>query len=156
MATASLEIIEALRSTASALEKSNTYQWGHMGACNCGFLAQQITRLKKEDIHQRAMQGHGDWSEQLNDYCPTSGLLFDDLISTMLAFGFDRDDLKHLERLSDARILRHLSLEQRNLQYNKRDDVVLYLRTWAEALENELLDSVKLPVFPVTVMNVPF
>jgi hypothetical protein len=156
MATKSPEIIEVLRSTASTLEKSNAYQWGHMGACNCGFLAQQITHLKKEDIHQRAMQGHGDWSEQLNDYCPTSGLLFDDLISTMLAFGFDRDDLKHLERLSDARVLRNLSVEQRNLQYNKRDDVVLYLRTWADALENELLDSVKLPAFTRVVMNIPF
>jgi hypothetical protein len=74
----------------------------------------------------------------------------------MLAFGFDRDDLKHLERLSDARVLRNLSVEQRNLQYNKRDDVVLYLRTWADSLENELLDSVKLPVFTRVVMNVPF
>lgn len=73
MARASFEIIQALRNTAQTISKSTTYQWGHMGLCNCGFLAQEITHLRKEQIHTRAMQRHGDWTEQLNDYCFTSG-----------------------------------------------------------------------------------
>jgi hypothetical protein len=144
MAKASIELIEILRKTANKLEQSQVYQWGHMGSCNCGFLAQEITHLRKDEIHNRAMQGYGDWSEQLNDYCPTSGLPMDDLISEMIAFGFDADDLKNLERLSDKRILQQLPLEARNLHYNYKHDVVKYLRTWATMMEEDLISKIKL------------
>jgi hypothetical protein len=147
MAKASIEIIEVLRKTASILEKSDRYQWGHMGSCNCGFLAQQITSLRKEQIHTRAMERYGDWSEQLNDYCPASGLAFDELISDMLAFGFDSEDLKHLEKLSDGQILRSLPLLDRNLKHNLKEDVIKYLVAWAAQLEERLIDTIKLPSF---------
>jgi hypothetical protein len=144
MARPNIEIIEALRNTASKIEVSKTYQWGHMGLCNCGFLVQEVTRLAKDQIHRRAMQGHGDWTEQLNDYCPTSGLQMDDLISELIAFGFDSDDLKHLEKLSDGQILRTLPLSERNLVHNQKSDVVKYLRAWANLLEDILLSSITL------------
>jgi hypothetical protein len=147
MAKASIELIQALRKTADNLERTAEYQWGHMGSCNCGFLAQEITRLRKDEIHKRAMQRYGDWNEQLNDYCPTSGYAMDDLISEMLLFGFDVDDLKHLERLSDGNVLALLPLEERNLQRNVKQDVVKYIRTWALMLENRLLDQIYLPSF---------
>src|SRR5438128_9461979 len=98
MARASFSVLTALKNTINRIENSNNYQWGHMGSCNCGFLAQEITHFSKEEIHSRAMQRHGDWNDQLNDYCPTRGLPIDDLISALLAFGFDSDDLKHLEK----------------------------------------------------------
>jgi len=145
MAKASLELITILRKTADTIESSTTYQWGHMGSCNCGFLAQQITHLRKDEIHSRAMQGYGDWTEQLNDYCPTSGLLMDDLISNMISFGFDTDDLKHLERLSDNRILETIPFEERHLKYNIKADAVKYIRAWASLLESELLNTITLP-----------
>lgn len=147
MAKASVELIEALRKTAYKLSNSTNYQWGHMGACNCGFLAQEVTQFRKEEIHARAMQRYGDWSEQLNDYCPTSGLPFDELISELIAFGFDSEDLKNLERLSDGTVLRALPLEQRNLTHNKKADVILYLNIWADQLEKALIDGIKLPDF---------
>lgn len=147
MAKASVELIEALRKTANKLSNSTNYQWGHMGACNCGFLAQEVTQFRKEEIHARAMQRYGDWSEQLNDYCPTSGLPFDELISELIAFGFDSEDLKNLERLSDGTVLRALPIEQRNLAHNKKADVILYLNTWADQLEKQLIENIKLPAF---------
>ena len=150
MARIKIEVIEVLRKTAQVLQETQQYQWGHMGACNCGFLAQQITNLSKAEIHTQAMQGHGDWSEQLNDYCATSGYLFDDLISKMIDFGFDRDDLVHLERLSDASILRKIPFEQRNLSYNKKADVILYINTWATLLEEQLLERLQLPILVST------
>lgn len=149
MAKASVELIEALRKTANKLSNSTNYQWGHMGACNCGFLAQEVTQFRKEEIHARAMQRYGDWSEQLNDYCPTSGLPFDELISELIAFGFDSEDLKNLERLSDGKVLRSLPLEQRNLTHNKKADVILYLNTWADLLEKQMIDKIKLPAFEI-------
>ena len=147
MARASVQLIEALRKTAKTLSISNTYQWGHMGSCNCGFLAQEITQQRKDEIHAKAMERYGDWSEQLNDYCPTSGLRFDDLVSELLAIGFDVDDLKHLERLSDGAVLRSLPFEKRNLQHNKKADVITYLLAWADLLETSLLASITLPDF---------
>ncbi len=145
MAKASLKLIKALRNTAKTLGKSKNYQWGHMGSCNCGHLAQEITKLTKSEIHQRAMQKYGDWSDQLNDYCPSSGLLMDDLITELLGAGLDVDDLKYLEKLSDTEVLRTLPESCRYLSHNRRDDVVKYLKAWADLLEARLLDKVELP-----------
>lgn len=145
MAKASIEIITILRNTLNRIATSKDYQWGHMGACNCGFLAQEVTHLRKAEIHQRAMLGHGDWNEQLNDYCPTSGLPMDDLIGNLLAAGFDVDDLKHLERLSSPEVLRALPIEHRNPRQNVKQDVVLYISTWARLLEQKLIEKVTLP-----------
>ncbi|MEJ2006338.1 MAG: hypothetical protein P8X57_15555 [Cyclobacteriaceae bacterium] len=145
MAKANPGLIGALRATADQLRKSENYQWGHMGSCNCGHLAQELTRLNSSEIHQRAMEKHGDWSEQLNDYCPTSGLLMDDLITQMLDAGLDMEDLRHLERLSDPFILRELPEDKRYLRHNRRDDVILYLKTWASVLEDKWAKSNELP-----------
>jgi hypothetical protein len=145
MAKATFDVIQALRNTARKLEESSDYQWGHMGSCNCGFLAQEITHLRKEEIHARAMCRYGDWSEQLNDYCPTSGFLIDDLISEMLRFGFDRDDLVNLERLSDPQVLDWAKTSGESLQYNKKEDAIRYMAIWADKLESEMLDKIKIP-----------
>lgn len=137
-------LLGALRDTAHVLEKSEDYQWGHMGCCNCGFLAQRITHLRKDKIHSYAMQRYGDWSEQLNDYCPTSGMPIDDLISEMINFGFDRDDLKNLERLSDKRILDSMPADERYLRFNVKNDVIKYLNVWASLLEEEYAAEITL------------
>jgi hypothetical protein len=138
------ELIQTLRNAARKLNQSTTYQWGHMGLCNCGFLAQEITALTKEEIHRRAMQRHGDWTEQLNDYCPTSGLPMDDLITELIEFGFTRGQLQNLEKLSDPEVLKWIPLSERNLKHNVKADVVYYLNTWAQALEDQLLSSIKI------------
>ena len=144
MARNNISVINALRETARALGTNADYQWGHMGSCNCGFLAQQITHLKKNQIHSYAMQRYGDWNEQLNDYCPTSGFPMDELISEMISFGFDTDDLKNLERLSDKRILNSLPEGKRDLYFNVKNDVIAYLNAWASLLEEDYVNQIKL------------
>lgn len=143
MARSSAQLVAAIRQTADRLAKGANYQWGHMGSCNCGHLAQTITQLDKGHIHGAAMSRHGDWSEQLRDYCPQSGLPLDEIIDQMIAWGLSKDDLAHLERLSDAKVIEALPPNKRYLRHNQRDDVVLYLYTWADLLELEL---VKLPL----------
>lgn len=146
MAVPSLPLIQALRHTAQRLATEAPYQWGHMGSCNCGHLAQTITRLTKAEIHARAMQRYGDWEQQITDYCPTSGLPIDQTIDEMLALGFTRKDLAQLERLADPEVRAMLPFERRQaLRHNQRDDVVLYLRTWADLLEERLLAEITLP-----------
>lgn len=148
MARPNLDLIAALRRTARNIEHGSPYQWGHMGSCNCGNLAQEITKLTKAEIHTHALaNGRGDWNEQLNDYCPTSGLPMDLLINEMIDAGLDADDLKHLERLSDKHILNRLPEGKRYLRHNFRDDVVLYINEWADLLEEQLLNPIKLPNF---------
>lgn len=140
MAKAKPELILALRRTAEKLQKGAVYQWGHMGSCNCGHLVQEVTRRSKKEIHDSALRSRsGDWNEQLIDYCPGSGLPVDEVIAEMLAAGFDSADLQYLERLNDPAILQLLPREQRYLQHNNRDDVVLYLKLWARLLEQKWL-----------------
>lgn len=145
MAKANIKLIQALRNTVKRLEQSKKYQWGHMGSCNCGFLAQEISQLSKGEIHCRAMQKHGDWNEQLNDYCPTSGMLMDDLITAMLNIGLDTTDLKHLEKLSDPEVLRRIPIDERHLTHNIKKDVVKYMKTWVSLLEETLTHDVAIP-----------
>ncbi|MBT1703261.1 hypothetical protein [Chryseosolibacter indicus] len=144
MANPSIEIINAIRNTARRLASSEDYQWGHMGSCNCGFLVQEVTHLKKDEIHSQAMEKYGDWNEQLNDYCPRTGFKIDNIISSMLDFGFDIDDLKHLERLSDPKVLHTLPLNERNLKNNVKVDVVKYLNQWLRILEDQYVTKINI------------
>jgi hypothetical protein len=145
MAKPTLQIIRVLRVAANELEGSPNYQWGHMGSCNCGFLAQVVTHFTKDEIHRRAMLGCGDWSEQLRDYCPMSGRPFDEIITELLALGFDPDDLRHLERLSDPSVVRQFPEEGRKLLHNDKADAVRYMKVWAGLLEEELVTTITLP-----------
>ncbi|WP_266369060.1 DinB family protein [Tellurirhabdus rosea] len=151
MARPTPELIDALRRTARKLQNGAPYQWGHMGGCNCGNLAQEITRLSKDQIHAYAMERYGDWNEQVADYCPTSQMPIDLLISEMLSAGLTTDDLKNLEKLSDKKILARFPIERRFLKHNRRDDVVAYLHEWAAMLEEEWLETIHLPVLNAAV-----
>lgn len=143
MAQPTFKIIEALRKTVIQLENGNRYEWGHMGSCNCGNLAQTITSFSRAEIQKYALEKRGDWSEQLVDYCPTSGLPMDLIIAKMIDFGFSRQDLHHLEWLSDQDILTNLGLSF--LNRNLKSDTILYLKSWANLLEEQLIDAIQLP-----------
>lgn len=151
MAKPSPELIAAIRRTANKLQKGSPYQWGHMGSCNCGHLAQEITQLSKKEIHARALRSRsGDWNEQLIDYCPTSGLPMDEVISEMLAAGLDRQDLMELEKLSNSLVLRSLPQHNRHLSHNRREHVILYLNSWADLLEEKWLALQPQPAIPAS------
>ena len=64
------ELIAAIERTAKKLKNGAAYQWGHMGACNCGNLAQELTSLSKAEIHRFAMERSGDWNYQLRKFYP--------------------------------------------------------------------------------------
>jgi hypothetical protein len=152
MATANPKLILALRKTAKKLKDGATYQWGHMGACNCGNLAQELTPFTKAEIHAFAMERHGDWSEQILEFCPSSGYPMDMLIDNLLKAGLTLDDLSHLEKLSDLNILKKLPPDRKYLNHNRKEDVILYMETWASLLEDQLImridisDANKMPM----------
>lgn len=143
MAKASLLLIQAFRKTAEALMEGKPYEWGHMGACNCGNLAQTLLNMSKAEIHNLALTRTGNWSEQVNDYCPTSGLEMDRMIFSLLEKGLSTEDLQQLEFLSNKEI--KMRLGNRELKNNNRQDLADYLNAWANMLEEQLLQEIKLP-----------
>jgi hypothetical protein len=65
----------------------------------------------------------------------------------LMRFGFDSQDLKCLEKLNDPRVLERLPNGRAFLMYNIKSDAVLYLRTWADLVEADLLDHIMLPSY---------
>jgi hypothetical protein len=151
MAAIRLNIIEALRSTAKKLENGHRYEWGHMGNCNCGNLVQTITSFTRAEIQEYALQKTGGWSEQLIDYCPTSGYPMDMIIGKMIEFGFTSQDLRHLEWLSDTEVLEKSG--HKFLNRNLKSDTILYLNSWADLIEDSLLKSIQLTDIEAIISN---
>ena len=145
MARPTPDLIRALRKTAMRLRVADDYQWGHMGACNCGHLAQEITNLPRRKIHASAMERVGDWEAQANAYCPDSGYLIDDIIAAMLDLGMTRGDIRDVERLSNDAVLRRMPASLRYPQRHNRAHVAIYLQTWADMLEEQLSSAAAAP-----------
>ncbi len=137
------DLVEALRTTARRVEQGAEYRWTHMGSCNCGHLAQTVTRLPAQEIHRLALERAGDWGEQAREYCPTIGYPMDHIVACLLDLGLTDDDLWHLERLSSPEVLRRLPIGERDLDHRRREDYVRYLRVWADLLEERWMASVE-------------
>jgi hypothetical protein len=144
MARASLQIVDALRATVKSLEFGAQYMWGHMGSCNCGNLAQVVTKRTKAEIHGYAMQGQGDWNEQVNHYCENSNMPIDLVIFDLMSFGFSLDDLKNLEKLSDPEVLARLGDLKNDIQRNNKQHLIAYLSAWANIIEKKLLSQINI------------
>lgn len=141
MAKPNRQLVDALRTTAARLRAGSTYRWTHMGACNCGHLAQTITGRSPAEIHRLAVEKAGDWGEHAVDHCPASGYPIDHVIDRMLEAGLELADVEHLERLSDPAVLRRLPVGERTLSHRDRADVIRYMEAWAGLLEEALEPS---------------
>src|ERR1700742_3017678 len=100
MARANLKLIKTLRSTAARLQLGAHYRWTHMGACNCGHLAQTVTHLDADDIRRYALERAGEWAEQVLEFCPTSGYPMDAILAALFDLGLSHADLAQLEKLT--------------------------------------------------------
>jgi hypothetical protein len=165
MARPSARLVRALRTTADRLEQPEVvYQWSHYGHCTCGHVAQTITRLEPSTIYRAAFYRPGDWGEQAAqlgrtehpdygerpaidegayefeslDRCASTGSPLTAILATMYAAGLERDDVRHLERLSDGEVLRKLGKNTTGLEHARREHVIAYLRGFAELLEEKL------------------
>lgn len=136
MARPSAELVQALRTTAARLREGAPFAWGHMGRCNCGHLAQTLTRRTAAELHAAAQERSGDWREQTREYCPTSGLAIDAILAQLLDAGLTLSDLRHLEELSDPVVLARVPA--RHLRRSDPRHAVHYLEAWAELLEASL------------------
>ena len=131
------ELIDALRETACRLESGARYEWGHMGRCNCGHLVQSFTDMTDVEIVRSIDFEISEWTEHAQDYCEGTTRKVDELFDTLDQVGFSRQDVMHLEYLSDQDVLRRLDPENRHLKKNRVEDVSLYMRTLADKLAEE-------------------
>lgn len=163
MALPTLETITILRETAQRLSDGASYNWCHQGTCNCGHLAQTVTNLTSAEIHSLAIARYGEWQDHIREYttvveaeeffansidiCSMTGLTVDHIVHSIVEKGFTLDDIYHLEKLSQPTILASIPFERRKiLQYRKREDVVLYLQTWANLLEESFVETIELNI----------
>lgn len=138
MAQARPTLIEALRATAQRLQEGADYAWGNHGACNCGNLLQVMTSMTKTEILRLAHTGIGEWTELAEEYCPVSNLPADRLVGELMKQGLTPSDVHHIEYLDDRQVLDRLPGGFRWLQRNQREDVVLYMNTMADMLQERL------------------
>jgi hypothetical protein len=145
MARANFKLINAIKKAAHKIENGTDYQWGHMGGCNCGHLAQELTTFTKREIHEYAMRKSGDWTDQVQDYCSSSQMPMDEIISTMMESGLERRDMIELERLNNHEVRLFMGEVGKSLSHNSKRDVVKYMKAWAEMLEIGLVENIQLP-----------
>lgn len=124
---------EALRKAANKIEKER-YSWKDLGHCNCGNLAQVVTGKSGKEILRQGIKKHGDWQMLVGLHRENSMYEIDHVIDSMIEIGFRLDQISKLETLSDQEILNEIGVD---LRRDKREDVILYLNTWADLIERE-------------------
>lgn len=131
-------LIDALRQTTERLNDENVeYQWGHMGQCNAGHLIQTITGMSSFEIVKSVDFQLDEWSEHATDYCSKTGCKVDDIFLSIEKHGMTHEDIVKLENLSDRKILDNLDGGFRHLERNNRMDVIEYMNSFANLLENQ-------------------
>ncbi len=145
MAKPSFELVQALKETASRLKNGAYYAWGNHGGCNCGNLLQVVTQLSKEEILQYAHSGIGEWTELAEDYCGVTNAPISLLLKKLQEIGLTPTDIHNLEYLEDKTVLQNLPGGFRWLKKNLREDVIVYFETYAQLLEEQLIEQIQIP-----------
>jgi len=144
MAYPSQFLVDTLNKTAEQLNAGAEYAWGNHGTCNCGNLLQVATSLDKKEIIRLAQTGSGEWTEIAEEYCSTTNLPLDHLVGELISLGLTPTDIHNIEYLSDKEVLQVLPGGFRWLQRNSREDVVLYLKTFADLLTDKMQRHISL------------
>jgi len=137
MAKASYKLIEALRITAERIDTGGRYEWGHMAHCNCGNLVQTITKQAGVEITKIIKHSLDEWTEHANDICSVTGNPVEMMFDILASYGFDRQDVIHLEWLTDKKVLNFIA-PGTHLLRNDRKDLIIYLKAMADMLQTEL------------------
>ena len=146
MATPTIELINALRETASRLKSGAHYAWGHHGACNCGNLVQVVTRFTEGEILRYAHTGIGEWTEMTEEFCPVTNAPLTLVITKLEEIGLTPTDIHHIEYLSDKTVLQNLPNGFRWLKRNKREDAIEYFEAFANLLEEKFIQTIDINI----------
>jgi hypothetical protein len=138
MAKPTRELVDALRATALRLQNGAHYAWGHHGSCNCGHLLQVLTRLDEKEIITYAHTAPGEWTELAAEFCGITQAPVSLLVKKLMEAGLTPTDIHHLEYPNDRTILERLPAGFRWLERNRREDVIVYMETFANWMEEQM------------------
>lgn len=144
MAKPSLQLIDALRKAAKNIaEDKDSYNWKAIGACNCGTLVQVVTGYNAKEISNYGIKKHGDWQSISLLYDKNNDFEIDKIITRMLDLGMSLEDFTYLENLNCPKVLSYIGKDV-CLTRDDPYDAVLYLTSWADMLEEELLNDISI------------
>lgn len=133
MARPTLELIEALRNTADKIESGEwEFKWLNSESCNCGLLVRSILG--------EPVSINGSWNSALNYpeatcFFTETGMKNEEIFSKLRSVGLTDTDLRGLELFEHSEVLERAEAE--DLYYEDPEDVVIYMRTWADILEEK-------------------
>lgn len=90
------------------------------------------------ELGDRPALDEGAWEPENVGACQVTGTPLDQVLGQMYALGLTADDVGHLERLSDRDVRRRLGNSKENFPHHERENVIAYLLTWADLLEEQL------------------
>lgn len=146
MANPTIQLIAALRETATRLRNGAHYAWGHHGACNCGNLVQVVTSFSKEEILRYAHTGTGEWTEMAQEFCPVTSAPLTLVITRLQQIGLTPTDIHNIEYLGDKEVLRNLPGGFRWLKRNKKEDAIEYFEAFASLLEDKMICEIDVSI----------
>jgi hypothetical protein len=146
MANPTIELVNALRETANRLRTGAQYSWGNHGACNCGNLIQVVTKFTKGEILSYAHTGVGEWTELSQEFCPITSTPLGLIFNKLQEIGLTPTDIHHIEYLTDKEVLQQLPGGFRWLKRNNKEDAIVYFETFANVLEEKLLQHITIDI----------
>lgn len=90
------------------------------------------------DYGDRPPLDEGAWEPENVGACPVTGTPLDMVFDELESIGLVISDFQHLERLSDPTVRRRLGTNAVEYPHHVRENVVDYLRAWADLLEERL------------------
>lgn len=121
-----VKLISALKTVIYNLEiGSVNYDWTKTSQCNCGLVSQAILGAGSGELNvllspvinhfneqnpEKYKKGNPNWQEMVTERCPLTGEPMDVIFKMLYAAGMTREDIFHLENLSDPKILKHTNI----------------------------------------------
>ena len=159
--------LDVLKETLGKLNSGKfKYEWGRMGQCNCGIVSQVALGESAKQVESafEDSQVKGPWTDNLRVFdnrsmkktCSVTGQKVFDIVKTLFNQGFTKDELIHLEWLSDPKVRQraqaigkweHQEIDQFSDHFyairegdssnESRGNLKLYLAAWIQILEEK-------------------
>ncbi|MEM1083298.1 MAG: hypothetical protein AAGI48_04190 [Verrucomicrobiota bacterium] len=104
-------------------------------------MPKRVAEAPQPDFGDRPALDEGAWEPENVGSCQITGAPLDFVFDQLEAVGLETSDFEHLERLSSPKVRRRLGNFSVSFPHNVVENVVTYLKAWADLLEEELPPS---------------
>lgn len=123
-------------STIEAAAKRHPGDWGEQARTLCS--ARRGGPRLQLSLDPGSPRIDGALEPEEVDVCNVTGQTMTEILATLCAWGLEPVDIEALERLSDSAVRRRLGTNTIDFPHGERQNVIAYLRAWAELLEEKL------------------